>query len=89
MCVVREASSLVGKTIGTLYQRLGGYDFELVAIMRRGHVLLPHGDTLLEANDRIVSIASPAAQKALAKYLGPTSQIDKSGIQIPLSDLAA
>ena len=64
-------------------------DFELVATMRREHVLLAHADTFLEANDRIGSIASPAAQKALAKYLGPTSQIEKNGIQIPLSDLAA
>ncbi|HVI76589.1 MAG TPA: chloride channel protein [Candidatus Acidoferrum sp.] len=88
MCVISETSPLVGKTIRILYQQLGENDFELVAIMRREHVLLPHADTFLEANDRIVSIASPAAQKALAKYLGPTSQIDKNGIQIPLSELA-
>jgi Trk K+ transport system NAD-binding subunit len=56
--------------------------------MRREHVLLPHADTFLEANHRIVSIASPAAQKALSKYLEPTSQIDRRGTQIPLSDLA-
>ena len=43
--------------------------------------LAPRADTFLEANDRIVSIASPAAQEALAKYLGPTSQIDKNGIR--------
>ena len=90
MCVISETSPLVGKTIGMLYQQLGENDFELVATMRREHVLLPHADTFLETViARIVSIASPAAQEALAKYLGPTSQIDKNGIQIPLSDLAA
>ena len=87
MCVVSETSPLVGKTIRMLYKQLGENDFELVATMRREHVLLPHADTFLEANDRIVSIASPVAQKALAKYLGPTSQIDKNETQIPLSGL--
>lgn len=89
MCVVREGSPMVGKTVRMLYQQLGENDFELVAIMRREHVLLSHPDTLLEANDRVISIASAAAQKELAKYLGPTSQIDKNGIQIPVSDVAA
>ena len=89
MCVVSETSPLVGKTIRMLYQQLGEKDFELLATMRREHVLLPHPDTLLEANDRVISIASPAAQRELVKYLGPTSQIDKNTMQTSASDIAS
>jgi Trk K+ transport system NAD-binding subunit len=89
MSVVRQNSSFVGNTIRSLYQHFREYDFELVAIMRREHVLLPHPDSLLEADDRVILITSPEASEALKKHLGPISQIERSGVQIPTPRIAA
>jgi CIC family chloride channel protein len=89
MSVVRQNNSFVGNTIHSLYQHFREYDFELVAIMRREHVLLPHPDTLLEADDRVILITSPEASEALKKHLGPISQIERSGVQIPTPRIAA
>jgi len=88
MGVVPENSPLVGKTIRWLYQTLQPYDFEIVAVTRREHVLLPHPDTILQANDRVILIASDAAETPLATYIAPTPQAQKSGVQ-ERSDQAA
>jgi Trk K+ transport system NAD-binding subunit len=71
---VKEGTPLTGKTIGTLYERLARYDFEVIAVTRREHVLLPHPETLLEPNDRLVVITSPEAQKPLEEYIAPVPQ---------------
>jgi CIC family chloride channel protein len=81
MGLVKEESPLVGKTIRTLYQQLNVHDFEIVAIMRREHVLLPHPDTLVEPNDRVILIASQSALEPLAKYIAPIPQVAANGVQ--------
>jgi CIC family chloride channel protein len=68
---VREGSPIAGKKVGDLYQQLSQYDFEVIAIRRREHVLLPHRDTLLEAGDRLVIIASQHAKEPLAQWIDP------------------
>ncbi len=77
--MVPENSSLAGKTIRALYQQLKQYDFEVIAIMRREHVLLPHPDTLLETKDRVILIVSKEAEEPLSKYVVPIPQIEQSG----------
>ncbi|HTZ74586.1 MAG TPA: chloride channel protein [Candidatus Aquilonibacter sp.] len=76
MSLVNDDSPLVGKKLSTLYRDLSGHEFEVIAIRRREHVLLPHPDTLLEAQDRLVMILSPEAREPLAKFVSeiPASQ---------------
>lgn len=88
MGLLKEDSPLVGKRIQMLYEQLNLHDFEIVAIMRQEHVLLPHPSTLLEAKDRLILIASQAAQEPLTKYIAPIPQIEEGGMQAPVSDAA-
>jgi chloride channel protein, CIC family len=88
MGLIKENSPLAGKTIRSLYDQLNIHDFEIVAIMRREHVLLPHPDTLLEPKDRVILIACQAAQEPLAKYISPIPQTEEGGVQAPTSDAA-
>ena len=88
MGLVKEDSSLIGKTLRKLYGQLNLHDFEIVAIMRREHVLLPHPDTLLEAKDRVIMIASQSALEPLAGYIAPISQTEQGGGQATEPDAA-
>jgi CIC family chloride channel protein len=76
MAQLREDSPLVGKTLGWLYRELRQCEFEVVAVMRREHVLLPHPDSLLEANDRLILITSAAARQPLGRFLSPIAAGD-------------
>ena len=88
MGLIREDSPLVGKTIRMLYEQLKIHDFEIVAIMRREHILLPHPDTLLEPKDRVILIASQADQEPLARNIAPISQVEERGAQASMTDVA-
>ncbi|MGB8115231.1 MAG: chloride channel protein [Candidatus Sulfotelmatobacter sp.] len=66
---LKEDSSFVGKTIGDLYQGLQNSEFEIVAIRRREHVLLPHPATILEAKDRLLFIETPQSCEELHKHI--------------------
>ena len=59
-------SSVVGKTVAALQIPK---EVILIAIIRSGEVLLPHGDTLLEANDEVLAIAKTKSEAALAALL--------------------
>jgi CIC family chloride channel protein len=71
MALVKDGSAIVGKTIAALYEQLSESQFEIIAVMRREHVLLPHPETVLQAKDRIVMITSPHAREALAQFVLP------------------
>lgn len=43
------------------------------AIIRQGKLLIPHGDTVLKAEDEVIAIVDADASKELAAMLGPTS----------------
>lgn len=83
LSIVREDGELVGKTLATLYRRLPNYEFEVVAILRREHVLLPHPDTIVEAGDRLMLIVSPQSREPLARFAVPIPQLEAGGVQIP------
>jgi CIC family chloride channel protein len=74
MALVPDNSEIAGKPLDSLYRQLDEYTFEVVAIARRVHVLLPRPDTTLEAGDRVLLIAPPKAREALAKFLTPLAQ---------------
>jgi TrkA-C domain len=79
--VIPDNSPAIRKTIRALYQELAALDFEVVAIMRQEHVLLPHPDTVLTAGDRIILIVSREAQETLAKYISPVRKLGDADAQ--------
>jgi chloride channel protein, CIC family len=81
--LVADASPLVGKTISWLYRELREYEFEIVAILRREEVLLPHLDTVVEAQDQLMFITSTQAGQPLSRYVSPIPEDEKGGVQIP------
>jgi chloride channel protein, CIC family len=89
MGVVKEGGPLAGKTIDTLYSRLEPFDFEVVAVARREHCLLPQSDTLLEPNDRLIVLTSPEARQPLQEYIAPVPQPAASQVQAASSDRRA
>jgi hypothetical protein len=84
MGMVREDSPLIATTIADLYARLQQYDFEIIAVLRREHVLLPHPNTLLEANDRLMLIDSPQVREPLRQFIAPLPQAQEGGMQSPV-----
>jgi len=89
MGIVKEESPIVGKTLRSLYQVLRHEDFEIIAIRRREHVLLPHPDTLLQPDDRAIMIVSQDAREPLARYLTPVPEVEESVGESPESQSAA
>jgi len=83
LSVVPKDSPLVSKTMATLYRQLPHLEFEVVAILRREHVLLPHPDTIVEADDRLMLIVSPQAREALARFATPIPTLEEGGMQVP------
>jgi chloride channel protein, CIC family len=79
---VKEGSALVGQAISSLYRRLKEYEFEIITVMRREHILLPHPDTLLEANDRLLLITSPQSREPLAKFVTLLPGLEEEGEQV-------
>lgn len=82
LSLVREDSPLVENTVATLYRRLRPYEFEVIAILRREHVLLPHPDTIVEAGDRLMLIVSPQAREPLGHFATPIPEVEQSGARI-------
>lgn len=68
---LKEDSSFVGKTISDFYNSLHGCEFEIIALRRREHILLPHPPTILEAKDRILFIQTPQSCEELRKHIAP------------------
>jgi CIC family chloride channel protein len=86
MALVKDDSVMAGKTIEALYRQLNQYQFEIIAVMRREHVLLPHPETVLLAEDRLVLITSPHARKPLAQYFSPLPMAPEPDVQIPAAE---
>ncbi|MGA8108486.1 MAG: chloride channel protein [Acidobacteriaceae bacterium] len=82
LAAIPEGSPIAGKPIATLYRELSDYDFEVVTIRRREHVLLPHAGTLLEPGDRLVVITSQRAREPLRRYMTPTTEEEAGGVQV-------
>jgi CIC family chloride channel protein len=79
--VLPEDSPLAGRTIGDFYQRLEHDEFEIIVVMRREHVLLPHPGTLIQPGDRFMLITSPHARESLAHYIDPLPHLEEGGMQ--------
>jgi NhaP-type Na+/H+ and K+/H+ antiporter len=66
---VRTGSAAAGKSIADVYSALAACDFEIIAVMRNEHVLLPQGQTQLEPSDRVIVIAGRDAEGPLGSYI--------------------
>ena len=86
MGLIRDDSPIEGKTVGQLYQRLSQYDFEIITIRRREHLILPHSETVFKANDRLVLITSPGSREPLAKLISPVAVEHEGGVQVEASE---
>ncbi|HEX4037778.1 MAG TPA: chloride channel protein [Acidobacteriaceae bacterium] len=86
LAAIPEGSPIAGQSIATLYQQLSDYDFEIVTIRRREHVLLPHSGTLLEPGDRLAVITSQRAREPLARYMTPLTQEEAGDVQAEASE---
>jgi len=71
--LLRPESHFVHKTIADFYGEEGREGVEIIGLMRREHMLLPHPDTLLEPHDRLILIASPTARESLQKDIADLS----------------
>ena len=83
---IGDTSSAAHKTVGNLYTQLRQFDFEVIAVMRREHVLLPHRDTVLESGDRLVMITSPRAREPLTRFVEPIPEEREGGVQLEASE---
>jgi CIC family chloride channel protein len=86
LTVIPDDSPIAGHPVADLYGQLSNDDFEIVAIRRREHVLLPHAETLLQPGDRLVLIASQKAREPLAQYMKPVAEEEIGGVQVEASE---
>jgi trk system potassium uptake protein TrkA len=64
-------SSVVGRTIADLDLP---EECVIVAIIRRGHLILPHGDTMLQTGDGVLALTSTERLQRLAEILGKSTR---------------
>ena len=64
-----EGSRLVGQALRTLPARMPGIDTRVAAIFRRGHPIVPQGNTIIEAEDEVFFIASRKNARAVVGEL--------------------
>jgi CIC family chloride channel protein len=69
--LLRPESPWVGKPVRPEALTDLKEDLEIVAIIREGRILLPHSGALLQAGDRLLTIAAPHATQWLKKHLSP------------------
>jgi len=87
--LIANDSPVAGRTIADLYDSLSGYEFEIVTILRREHVLLPHPETLLTPGDRLVLIAGPHAREPLRRYVAPIPEKQMAGAGMDADEAVA
>lgn len=63
---LKTNASVIGKTVGELHLPA---DTRLIVIFRKGEVLLPRGDTQLQALDELLALTKAGSEKQLAEML--------------------
>lgn len=71
--VLRPDSLYVGASISSLFSTKGRDTLEILAVVRRGHTLLPCADLTLQTGDQLLVITSPQGQAHLAQHIVPIS----------------
>ena len=81
---ITEKNRAAGKRVSDLYRELAEWNFEVVAILRHEHLILPHSETVLERGDRLVLIVSADACEPLAGFVTSGTEGD-GGVQLETS----
>ena len=68
---LRPESPMVGKTIGDWRKAEGGRWPQVIAILRKGNMMLPQKDTILQKSDSILTVGSSRARELIAEQLAP------------------
>lgn len=71
LCMLRRGSSYLGEPVTVCFPVNSENNVEVVAVFRNGATLLPHAQIKLEADDRILLIASPEALRDCNELLTP------------------
>jgi CIC family chloride channel protein len=71
--ILKPNSSFVGKLVREIFPVGEKEELEVIAIFRQGHTLLPHAAVVLEAEDRLLAIATPVAWEKLEEHFSPFS----------------
>jgi chloride channel protein, CIC family len=69
--LLRPESRFAEKSIVDFYTELDRDDVEIVALIRREHLVLPHPNTLLQGNDRVILISTAASREDLQQDIAP------------------
>jgi Trk K+ transport system NAD-binding subunit len=69
--LLRPESRFAGKSMADFYRNLNRDDVEIVALIRREHLVLPHPNTLLQGNDRLILIDTAASRAHLEEDISP------------------
>jgi hypothetical protein len=69
--LLRPESRFAGGSIADFYGNLDRDDVEVVALIRREHLVLPHPDTMLQGNDRMILISTTASRESLQQDISP------------------
>jgi CIC family chloride channel protein len=70
---LKPKSPYVGRSVQKSFPVDGQEDLEVVAIFREGNTLLPHSGIILQADDRLLVLASQEAWSRLEPHLSPAS----------------
>jgi CIC family chloride channel protein len=71
--ILKPNSTFVGKLVREIFPVGEKEELEVIAIFRQGHTLLPHAAVVLEAEDRLLAIATPVAWEKLKEHFSPFS----------------
>ena len=75
--VLQLESALIGKTVQACYQMAGNGALEIIAILRGGEVILPKPDTILQENDRLITIGSSQTRSRILEHLGTLEPVKR------------
>jgi CIC family chloride channel protein len=71
LCSLLPQSRFIGSSVAQFYKDLDRTDVEIVALVRRKHVVLPHPDTVLNENDHLMFISTEASRTVLGSDIAP------------------
>ena len=83
--MLRDDSSLAGKTIRAIYRQLHPCDFTFVAVLRGQDALRLYSETVVKPADRVILIVSPDARAVLAQHIAPLANEEESATNPPPS----
>ncbi|MCG6917940.1 MAG: chloride channel protein, partial [Deltaproteobacteria bacterium] len=72
---LKKKSPYVGRSVEENFPQTAKEDFEVVAVFRQGHTLLPHSGLILKPEDRLLVITTEEVWKKLEFHLAPLVQI--------------